>query len=701
MNEFILSNIDVFSSWLIRMTALVFLFILLICIPRLRKILDFLTDHLLGISIIVWVTGVMLYCIGEYWYDRSFWAIVPRSIIYSFKMFLTGIEISRISEALRHDDLYMTIYSLTHFLAAMISILFIMKMIGFRIKATIDLRLKAFFSPLTNKTLNIFWGTNEASFTLAEDIHEKEKGGNITFINDNDIYEDPSSQKIGLKSILDVMSFRRSEIARIEEMKALAANCHTDLSKIPDDIRDVFQYLKLKSIRRFIRHAYRVRIFLLSDDETSNINSALNLMRDISLSSHEDTTIYIHAFKNRLNDIYNHYQLYNTNEKNIKLQIIDTSFISAALLKMKPEHHPVNLVDIDMDTATVSSPLETLIIGFGETGQEAFRFLYEFGAFAGKDGSKVPFRCTAIDRNMNNIAGSIRNSMPAITDDELRLSDVQIESVGYWTLIKEMIQSLNYTVITIKDDDTGMVTAMELFRYALKERKGFLKNFRIYVRCYDWQNFRRMNDLADRMNEASLASGGRIVIFGNISELYSYDIIIRNSIMQEAMRFNKAYAKDDDTPEKIWKDAFGEKAINESIGQSPGHIRIHLIEDINRRICQNMSNSFHRHTKAAILGISHYDAAAKESLKEIIASRLPGSTIYEKADPAMQSRLTNIAICEHLRWESSHKLLGYTYGAEKCIIRKHHNCLCPWNELDEITKSYDCDVVDTGIGMMS
>lgn len=701
MKDYILSNIDILSSWVIWMAILISLFTLLICIPRFRKLLDLLTDHLLGISILVWMTGVVLYCLGEYSDELSFWSIAPRSIIYSFKMFLTGSELSRVHESLRQDNTYMILFSLTHFLAALISILFVMKMVGFRIKTTIDLQLKTFFSPLTNKTLNIFWGINEASFTLAEDIYAKEKDGTIIFINDNDIYDDPSSQKLGLKSLLDVMSLSKSEISRIEGMKALASNCHTDLSCIPDDIKDIFKYLKLKNIRKIIKHSYKVRIFLLSDDEMSNINSALNLLKDISLSEHEDTTIYIHTFINRLNDIYNHYPLYSSNETDIKLQIIDTSYISVSLLKMEPEHHPVNLTDIDMETATVRSPMETLIIGFGETGQEAFRFLYEFGSFVGQDGNKVPFRCTAIDRKMQTIAGSVINSMPAITEDELILSNVSLESFEYWALMKEIILKLNYVVITINDDDTSMVTAMELYKYALKERNGRLKNFRIYVRCYKWQNFRRMKDLANKMNKANAGSDGQIIIFGNITELYSYDIIIRNRIMQEAMRFNKAYEKSEDTPEKVWKDIFGEKSINEKLDKYPAYTRMQLIDDINRRISQNISNSFHRHTKAAILRVCLRHVSTKEALKEITASRKSGSTIYTKADKSIQACLTNLAICEHIRWESSHKLLGYTYASEKNLVSKHHDCLLPWKDLDETTRAYDCDVVDTGIEMMS
>ena len=62
-----------------------------------------------------------------------------------------------------------------------------------------------------------------------------------------------------------------------------------------------------------------------------------------------------------------------------------------------------------------------------------------------------------------------------------------------------------------------------------------------------------MNDMAQKMNDANNKSGGQITIFGDVSELYTYDMIVRNRVMEEAMRFNKAYMQSDETPENIWK----------------------------------------------------------------------------------------------------------------------------------------------------
>ena len=81
-----------------------------------------------------------------------------------------------------------------------------------------------------------------------------------------------------------------------------------------------------------------------------------------------------------------------------------------------------------------------------------------------------------------------------------------------------------------------------------------------------------------------------------------------------------------------------------------------------------------------------------------VNSRKDETTKYECGTDEEQF-LLNIAMVEHERWIASHKLMGYTYNPENDSVKKHHKCICPWDELDEMTQSYDCNVVDTTIMM--
>ena len=68
--------------------------------------------------------------------------------------------------------------------------------------------------------------------------------------------------------------------------------------------------------------------------------------------------------------------------------------------------------------------------------------------------------------------------------------------------------------------------------------------------------------------------------------------------------------------------------------------------------------------------------------------------------------LYNVAICEHLRWNASHLMMGYvpiTTGAKKHFDgtcdepTKQHICIVDWHQLPCGTQGYDYSVVKTTV----
>lgn len=59
---------------------------------------------------------------------------------------------------------------------------------------------------------------------------------------------------------------------------------------------------------------------------------------------------------------------------------------------------------------------------------------------------------------------------------------------------------------------------------------------------------------------------------------------------------------------------------------------------------------------------------------------------WANLDPTL---LRQLAIHEHRRWEFLHRLAGWTYGKERNDEAKIHNCLLPWDKLDEEVQGYD------------
>ena len=117
------------------------------------------------------------------------------------------------------------------------------------------------------------------------------------------------------------------------------------------------------------------------------------------------------------NEVVDHYLQYDNHASWMEIKVVDSAILSVEKLKQDTWALPVNSVVFDSNTGIVSSPFAAMVVGFGGTGLEAFKFLYEYSAFVYKDGKKTPFKCYAFDERMDRIEGLIRTKMPAIKEE--------------------------------------------------------------------------------------------------------------------------------------------------------------------------------------------------------------------------------------------------------------------------------------------
>ena len=107
-----------------------------------------------------------------------------------------------------------------------------------------------------------------------------------------------------------------------------------------------------------------------------------------------------------------------------------------------------------------------------------------------------------------------------------------------------------------------------------------------------------------------------------------------------------------------------------------------------RQIIQNYSNCLHLLTKKALCDPQTAEAAAH------IHSVYNGNGHIDPSCPDFEATvLDNLAVGEHIRWNASHIILGYRRGEKTSDLMHTHNCLVPYNGLDEATKHYDWLVV--------
>lgn len=694
-------NWDVIGSWSVLLMLMLLLFVWLF---SKHKIIDKLTKHLSWMTVVVWVLGVMVYIVGYYNCEVNGLAVVPRAVISSFKMFVVANDLARVTPFLHNDATYMLCFSLAHFAAAFIAFLFIFKMIGYKIKSSWEiLKHKLFFSK--GRVVHLFWGVNEASCLLAEDIRRNHAKDTIILVDVDEESEDNAQKKLTLSSITNSITIKSSEVTRLEAIEALVDHCFNGPASLNDKGEiDIFGILHLNNVGDIVAKSKESYIYFLSNNEAQNIVGALNLQQDATLCamSGNKPVIYVHARRDANNEVFDHYAQYEDKSERMQIKIVDSAYLSVETLRQDDRALPVNCVDVDCNTGLVESPFTAMIVGFGGTGQEAFKFLYEYSAFICEDESKhkvkTPFKCYAIDEKMNKLSGLIRTRMPAIGEDELSLISAAVDSQEFWDVVQNVIQELNYVVIALNNDAVGLALAVNLFKYALKSRSAMQPLLKIMVRCYDSANEQRMFEVVGNLNKSIGNKKIEIGLFGAEKDLYCCDTILSDTTLAEAKEFNRVYENSLLSADEQWKINFGEVEIGRLM-TNKGMSRYHAIYDINRRIAQNMSNSLHCRTKMILMGLG--GAAAADRLKkfeEYVATRDKYKIKYKCGDKDAEQLLLNMALVEHERWVASHKLMGYIYDPKGDCVKKHHECMCSWFDLnDEITQSYDCNVVDTTI----
>ena len=723
-----LPNLCDVAMWsVVFLGCLILVIVLIVCVKGI--VFKKLSKNLLQISFGVWFIGVILYIAGFYSPNLTFFSVIPRAIISSFKMFAGSNELARVNENLREIEIYMFMFAATHFTAAFITFMFIFRLIGFKVRSRFNIIKHKYIASLyKNRTTHLFWGVNEESLLLAEDIRKKYKKDIIIFIDIDKDDGDNSQKKVSLSDITNTINITNKERERLEKIDALVDHCYNGPAYVDTlNGNHIFKTLHLKSIGKIIQRSSSRKFYFFSDNEELNIIGALNLRTDSKL---EKSRIFVHAQRDKFEEIYGNYSKIKGKKTDIKIKVIDSSYLSVRTLINDKNNLPINLIDINLKTAKATSTFTSLIIGFGPTGQEIFKFLYENSACIGIDNKKNDFKCYAIDKRMNEMRGLIETSMPEIKiNEELELIQDSVNSQDFWANIEKWISELNYIAIALNDDKLSLSLAVALFKYAIKDRTNNTK-LNIVVRLYNDSNDDTIKENIEILNKSVNNKLIKISVLGTKKDIFTYDNI-DDKFIDQAKVFNYEYEKirikyenenkNKNTKEenkneniegnvqidiekeikKCWKKNFGTKATNR-LRKKKKISKYHAINDINRRISQNFSNVLHIKTKEILLNLTN-DSNRKEKLKlysDYISYKLGFSKNHPNIKQEDIDKLETIAMVEHERWNASHKIMGYRLGESKDLVKMTHSDIKPWEKLSESTKLYDYIVVKTTIDML-
>ena len=715
-----------------------------------RRLWSFVDRSLMPAFAVLWTMGFVIYAIGSWMPELSdtgdFWAVVPFAIIDATRMFIFSSDLPAVNPILKQDVLYMGLFSAVHFAASFFSLIFVLRHFGFYLieklrvwLAGVRSLLPRWFFGRRGRKLYVIYGTDSRSLMMADSIRRSVTDADIAVVQnagDDDVHD----AAMGISRILGRASLKNSLTDSLRGMGYLIMFTKHNLTNgmFENGSRIIRDTLELTSLERIMRNSKEeLLLFFLGEDEEENLSAAVNILKDsvlLRIADRQPVRVFCRAHRNCVNRVAED----RSPHENVTIRLVDAADISIEMLKQSAESHPVNYVSVEAD-GTVSSLFHALIIGCGDTGQTAVRFLYEFGAFVATgstdaDIQRSPFRCDVVDKDMHTLAPLMMEDMPAmdmsVEDGSLVvLHDIDTGDKLFSDCLRKWICTLNYVVIATEDNERNMMLAVRILRLAMRYRRGmdFLRiNVRI-TRDADGH----LHDAADHWNrlvkaemhavdgtghchqriiESDCHPDGPIVLFGYDREIYTYDHVVKDKVRIRAKKYKQHYdetvnallRQSGETENKVvsWdtEQASLMQLTDEWRGYSPTYSAVMRLRRIQS---QNMQNSFHILTKRMLMRRALGDGEY-ERLLTAPPQRKHGTVEYEhkSEDSAAIKALHTLARTEHLRWVASHEALGYQdYATEKDKdeARLLHGCMKPWHELSELVQSYDYDVVDTSL----
>lgn len=779
-----------------------FLFVLLSSFIFIWQICDKATNNymsqqkvqnlklLAGAMFFVWSCGFFLYsyalAIGCCKHSSA--ELLFRSASSSIMLFFNGAD-SNVLDNIKscQNQPLRGLLSATGFLAIVCTVILIINLIISRFSAYLKLWFLSVITTISKwhqpKRLYVFWGMNEQSIILAKDIQRVEekrreeedcihwyniKKYRIIFIGKNLSTSDDNESE-GWRNLINIFIHRMDTFRLVKNLNAYFAIMNDKFRMSYGNVvhanDDILEEIGLPQVRSIIMNLRKtesevdkseLHMFCLGNKEErkENLFSAAILQKDRTIVScakengkNAKVVIHCHARYNSVNKVIEDFN----SKSGVEIRIVDSSHLSIELLKREQKYQPISFVEIDKDKnyGTVKTPFNCLIVGFGETGKDALRFLYEFGAFVDSSSDEVatkrsPFSCYVVDSQLNKLKGAFINAAPSMIKDNLiTWRHVEYNSnVFYDNILIKISDVVNYVVIAIGNDEEGITLAVRILKYLRRQGRKFDK-LRIFVRSYDPELYPHMLKIADHYNEDE----ERIVIFGKNEDIYSYNLIVKDEFEERGKDYYDAYRtlnpeNDEDGTwiqrkkklkgiiklEKTGID--GKKGLSiftEIPIGSPCPPTLNNLQKLRRKEYQDKSNALHELTKDKILEtvipnwystiipkLYEYVQTDSTTIVRVKRQHEGYTTQYTDLSPKEQKLFNNLAKLEHIRWIASHEVLGYIPIPSENTKRERecdetlatHNCLVSWEELDEESKKvsyiddyklFDYGVVETTI----
>ena len=713
-------------SWLTLAVGLVLAY-LVFNNPKTRK---WIMRHMLQCALIVFSAGTFLYIIGfnGEGSGNNPMALLLRSLMASMEMFVSKSELIEVELEIKENPYYMLAFSIVHFLATCISAAFILHILGMRVKSLIKMRAinPGNWFRHNDLDLYIFFDLSQESVTLAKSIHKKKEKSHHRIIFVRTPMEESHHERFSFSHLLNLTDRQNGGIEDISDMDALliysrtgvnaypngAGKGETDKDASPKDRAKEEHWAEnagLHSLYRFIsRRARNKYFFCLSPNEENNINTAITLRKLFPVTNSQDTdgnttNIYCRAKRSSVTDFL----------LQDRIKVIDSASLSVNRMRDNVLYQPVRYVNPDPTTGIATKPFKAVIIGFGDTGQNVFKFLYEFSAMVYAKDISTPFECHIIDPQASTLQKELLTNCPGLAKDKGAIHFMSGKVGDFCPEMVSLIQEVDYIAVCTSDYRENLSLGIRMLNLAYLHREAN-RTLSILTGIYDPAEYAKATDIAEYYR--SEATKGQqttlyqfeLVPFGMRDDLFTYDNIIDEDTVAKAIQFHHEYEKTKlyatgghpkDTSEEEWNKRISEFLENGLSGRA----------QLTQQELQDIANVRHYKTKEMLMGITLVEPAKvttkkegnKDVVDEVTKAKLFKDTrkqeaicrvltrmmhhieeevgrqerkeitdfdsyalicqeLTEEEGGKYQVLLQNIAKCEHLRWVASNVLLGYT-----------------------------------------
>lgn len=742
---------------------------------RRRESRRWVMSHLIPGAFLVFGLGTVLYIMGFNGAGTANnpLALLLRSMMASVEMFVSKSDLIEVEREVKENPYYMMAFSIVHFLATCISAAFILHILGVRAKSY--LRMQGWWPSNWRKRgdldLYVFFDLSPESVTLARSIHaEARKPHRIVFVRTP--IEESHHERFSFSHLLNLANSQNGMTEDIISMDALLAYSRTRVS-IHDQDSTLNAWAKetgLTALCRFISKRARNRFFFaLSPDEENNVNTAITLRKlfppgDRGEQENQDNDSGKIAYQHNA-EVYCRAKQSSITEflSNERIKIVDSASLSIEEMRGKVLYQPVRYMKPDSNLGIATKPFKAMVIGFGDTGREAFKFLYEYSAMVCAQEVRVPFECFIIDPKGEALSKELLSSCPGLAGDKacIHFRNGRIED--FISEVEVLIRELDYIVVCTNSGAENLSLGMRLLDLAYRHRDAD-RLLSVFTGLYEKAEYEKATDIA-RCYREDVTKGEQtclfrfeLIPFGKREALFSYRSIVQEETIKEAQAFHYEYNKTRlyahkepraNSPEKEWEDRVEACLANGLSGKAK------LIQ----QEMQDIANARHMLTKMMLMGIIREVPASvstckmpdgKVKVKEVKPARtetdsdrqddicqvltrlmqriqeevgkvedkeqrgFDSFSIIQQVLSAEENRkykplLQNIARCEHLRWVASNIMLGYTANEDKehngkDYIRKTHACMVSCDELEKYqalkaTVIYDYNTIWVGMRM--